>query len=267
MKGFLKTVIDVKKEDISRAKSKLPLTALRHDAEHTPAPVSFAEAMAASTRDAVGIIAEVKKASPSKGDIRIDLDVAAYAKAYTKGGARAISVLTESKYFKGTLSDLELVCENTDLPVLRKDFIFSEYQIYEAKKAGASAVLLITTLLDPAQQAELTLLTRELGMEPLAEINSEFEFEQAYKAQARVVGINNRNLTTLEVDTSVARRVAKIFPGEIIPVEASGISGRSGIEAGMENRIFNFLVGESIVRSKDPAQFIKTLLGIKAEGE
>jgi len=267
MKGFLKTVIDVKKEDISRAKSKLPLTALRHDAEHTPAPVSFAEAMAASTREAVGIIAEVKKASPSKGDIRIDLDVAAYAKAYTKGGARAISVLTESKYFKGTLSDLELVCKNTDIPVLRKDFIFSEYQIYETKKAGASAVLLITTLLDPAQQAELTLLTRELGMEPLVEINSEFEFEQAYKAQARVVGINNRNLTTLEVDTSVARRVAKIFPGEIIPVEASGISGRSGIEAGMENRIFNFLVGESIVRSKEPAKFIKTLLGIKAEGE
>lgn len=267
MKGFLKTVIDVKKEEISRAKTKLPLTALRHDAEHTTAPVSFAEAMAASTSEAVGIIAEVKKASPSKGDIRIDLDVAAYAKAYTKGGARAISVLTESKYFKGTLSDLELVCKNTDIPVLRKDFIFSEYQIYEAKKAGASAVLLITTLLDSAQQVELTLLTRELGMEPLVEINSEFEFEQAYKAQARVVGINNRNLATLEVDTSVARRVAKIFPGEIIPVEASGISGRSGIEAGMENRIFNFLVGESIVRSKDPAKFIKTLLGIKEQEE
>ena len=265
MKGFLNAVVDVKKEEINQAKSKIPLTAMRHDAEHTLPPASFADAMADSTREAVGIIAEVKKASPSKGDIRIDLDVPAYAKAYTQGGARAISVLTESKYFKGTLSDLELVCQNTDLPVLRKDFIFSEYQIYEAKKAGAAAVLLITTLLDPAQQAELTLLTRELGMEPLVEINSEFEFEQAYKAQARVVGINNRNLATLEVDTSVAKRVSKIFPDEIIPVEASGISGRPGIEAGIENRIFNFLVGESIVRSKDPARFIKTLLGTNEE--
>ncbi|WP_020588624.1 indole-3-glycerol phosphate synthase TrpC [Desulfobacter curvatus] len=265
MKGFLNAVVDVKNEEINQAKSKVPLTAIRHDAEHTPVPASFADAMAHSTPKAVGIIAEVKKASPSKGDIRTDIDVAAYAKAYTQGRARAISVLTESKYFKGTLSDLKLVCQNTDLPVLRKDFIFSEYQIYEAKKAGASAVLLITTLLDPAQQAELTVLTRELGMEPLVEINSEFEFEQAYKAQARVVGINNRNLATLEVDTSVAKRVAKIFPDEIIPVEASGISGRPGIEAGIENRIFNFLVGESIVRAEDPAQFIKTLIGIKAE--
>jgi indole-3-glycerol phosphate synthase/indole-3-glycerol phosphate synthase/phosphoribosylanthranilate isomerase len=104
-------------------------------------------------------------------------------------------------------------------------------------------------------------------MEPLVEINSEFEFEQAYKAQSRVVGINNRNLATLEVDTTVAKRVAKIFPDEIIPVEASGISGRPGIEAGIENRIFNFLVGESIVRSKDPARFIKTLLGINEKGD
>jgi len=267
MKGFLNVIVDVKKEEIRRANSRIPLTAIRRDAEHAPVPASFADAMAASTRGAVGIIAEVKKASPSKGDIRTDLDVPAYAGAYTKGGARAISVLTESRYFKGTLSDLELACRNTDLPVLRKDFIFSEYQIYEAKKAGASAVLLITTLLGPAQHTELTCLTRELGMEPLVEINSEFEFEQAYQAQARVVGINNRNLATLEVDTSVAKRVARIFPDDIIPVEASGISGRPGIEAGIENHIFNFLVGESIVRSKDPARFIKTLTGTKEEGE
>ncbi len=263
MTGFLKTIVDVKIEEINHARVEIPLAAIRHDAEHTPAPVSFIEAMAASTCEAPGIIAEVKKASPSKGDIRPDIDAAAYARAYTKGCARAISVLTESKYFKGTLSDLELVCQNTNLPVLRKDFIFNEYQIYEAKKAGASAVLLITTLLDPILQAELTSMARELDMEPLVEINSESEFEQAYKASARVVGINNRNLTTLEVDTTVARRVAKIFPSEIIPVEASGISNRSGIEAGLENGIFNFLVGESIVRAKDPAQFIRALLGKK----
>ena len=266
MQGFLKTIVEIKNEEIARARAIRPLTDLRRDAETTSAPASFHEAMKASTKEAPGIISEVKKASPSKGDIRIDLDVAAYAKAYTKGGARAISVLTESKYFKGTLSDLELVCRNTDLPVLRKDFVFDAYQIYEAKKAGASAVLLITTLLDPALQADLTRLTRELGMEPLVEINSESEFQQAYEASARVVGINNRNLATLEVDTTVARRVAKIFPSEIIPVEASGISDPSGIHAGIDTGIFNFLVGESIVRAKDPARFIRTLLG-KTEEE
>ncbi len=261
MEGFLKTVVDVKKEEIMRSQTKTPLKAIRHDAESTPAPADFSAAMAQSTHKDPGIIAEVKKASPSKGDIRTDLNVEAYAQAYTQGGARAISVLTESKYFKGSLNDLETVCKNTDLPVLRKDFIFTEYQIYEAKLSGASAALLITTMLDPSQQAELTSLTRELGMEPLVEINSEWEFEQAYTAGARVVGINNRNLSTLETDPTIAKRVAKIFPDDIIAVEASGISGRDGIEAGLDNNIFNFLVGESIVRSEDPESFILTLCG------
>ena len=134
MKGFLKTVIDVKKEEISQAKTKAPLTAIRHDAENTPVPASFADAMAASTRQAVGIIAEFKKASPSKGDINIDIDPAAFAKAYTQGRASAISVLTESKYFKGTLSDLELVCRNTDLPVLRKDSYFQNTRSTKPKR-------------------------------------------------------------------------------------------------------------------------------------
>ena len=267
MQGFLKAVTDVKKEEIGRARSDIPLTAVRHDAENTPAPADFSAAMARSTAMDPGIIAEVKKASPSKGDIRADLDVEAYARAYTQGGARAISVLTESRYFKGSLNDLVTVCNNTDLPVLRKDFIFTEYQIYEAKKAGASAPLLITTLLSPAQQAELTHLTRELGMEPLVEINSEWEFEQAYTAGARVVGINNRDLSTLKTDPTVAKRVAKIFPEEIIAVEASGISGRAGIEAGLENSIFNFLVGESIVRAEDPESFILTLCGKETDGK
>lgn len=267
MEGFLNAVVAVKKEEISRRKTDIPLAAIRREAEDAPPPASFAAAMAESTHAAPGIIAEVKKASPSKGDIRPDLDVPAYAKAYTKGGARAISVLTESRFFKGTLSDLETVCENTALPVLRKDFIFTDYQVYEAKQAGASAVLLITTLLSPAQQAELTHLVRELSMEPLVEINSEWEFEQAHASGARVVGINNRNLATLEVDPGVAGRVVKIFPEEIIPVEASGIAGRNGIKAGLGNKIYNFLVGESIVRAKDPARFINRLCGRDTPGE
>jgi len=266
MEGFLKTISDIKTKQIEAAARTIPLAALRREAEGMPKAVSFKTAMAESSKEDPGIIAEIKKASPSKGDIRPDIDPAAYAKAYTRGKARAISVLTETKFFKGSLEDLKLACANTDLPVLRKDFIFTEYQIYEARRAGASAVLLITTMLSAVQQGELTALTRELGMEPLVEINSEWEFEQAYKTSARVVGINNRNLSTLKTDPTVAKRVAKIFPDEIIAVEASGISSRAGIEAGLKTGIYNFLVGESIVRAKAPAAFIRELCAKEAEG-
>ena len=259
VEGFLKVIRDVKREEIERHRSAIPLKAVRHDAEQQKAPASFLSAMARGSMDQVGIIAEIKKASPSKGDIRQNLDVAAYVEKYTDAGASAISVLTESRYFKGSLKDLETACNATDLPVLRKDFIINDYQIFEAKKAGASAVLLITTLLSPKQQEDYTCLIRDLGMEALVEINSEWEFEQAYTSGGKVVGINNRNLQTLKTDPTIAKRVAKIFPEDIIPVEASGISSRQDIEKGLDENIYNFLVGESIVRAEDTKAFIQTL--------
>ena len=259
--GFLRTILDIKKDELASARSVIPLKTVRLEAEEALIAASFEDAMVRSSQQDVGIIAEIKKASPSKGDIRPDLDPAAYARDYTRAGARAISVLTESRYFKGCLTDLETACSETDLPVLRKDFIISDYQIFEAKKAGASAVLLITTMLSRDQQRDFTFLTRELGMEPLVEINSEFEMEQALFCGARVVGINNRNLTTLEVDVTAAQRIAAFLPKEIIPVEASGISSRAGIEKGLASGICNFLVGESIVRASDTRAFIRILRG------
>ena len=259
VEGFLKKMVAVKKEEIDRHRTAIPLKTVRKEAEQTPVPASFLSAMQESTRDHAGIIAEIKKASPSRGDIRLDLDVAAYVKKYTAAGARAISVLTESVYFKGSLTDLTLACKATDLPVLRKDFIINDYQIFEAKRCGAASILLITTLLSPRQQADYTSLVRDLDMEPLVEINSEWEFEQAYTSGARVVGINNRNLQTLETDPTIAKRVAKIFPKETIPVEASGISCRQDIERGLKENIFNFLVGESIVRAEDTKALIREL--------
>ncbi|MBU3953440.1 MAG: indole-3-glycerol phosphate synthase TrpC [Proteobacteria bacterium] len=259
VEGFLRKMKAVKQEEIDRHRSVIPLKVLRRDAEQTMVPPSFLSAMAKGSRDHVGIIAEIKKASPSKGDIRPDLDVATYVERYTQSGARAISVLTEPCYFKGSLDDLALACKTTDLPVLRKDFIIHEYQIFEGKKAGAAAILLITTLLSKKQQKDYTSLIRDLGMEPLVEINSEWEFEQAYTAGAKVVGINNRNLQTLETDPTIAQRVVKIFPRDIIPVEASGISNRQDIEKGLDHTIFNFLVGESIVRAEDTKAFIRSL--------
>jgi indole-3-glycerol phosphate synthase len=259
VEGFLKKMAEIKHQEVNRQRSAVPLKSVRKEAEQTAAPASFLSAMQKSTRDRAGIIAEIKKASPSRGDIRPDMDVDAYVKKYTAAGARAISVLTESVYFKGSLTDLTRACKATDLPVLRKDFIINDYQIFEAKRCGAASILLITTLLSPRQQTDYTSLVRDLGMEPLVEINSEWEFEQAYTSGARVVGINNRNLQTLETDPTIAKRVAKIFPGDIIPVEASGISCRQDIERGLAENIFNFLVGESIVRAEDTRAFIQSL--------
>jgi len=259
IEGFLKKMVEIKLEEIKRHRSAIPLKTIRREAEQTKRPASFLSAMAESSREHVGIIAEIKKASPSRGEIRLDLDVESYVQKYTAGGARAISVLTEPVYFKGSLTDLELACKTTDLPVLRKDFIINDYQIFEAKKAGAASILLITTLLSPKQQADYVSLVRDLGMEPLVEINSEWEFEQAYTSGGRVVGINNRNLQTLETDPTIAKRVAKIFPDDVIAVEASGISSRTDIERGLDENIFNFLVGESIVRAEDTKGFIQEL--------
>lgn len=257
--GFLKTIKEIKQKEVSAHRRNHPLASLRHQAEQKPAAADFLKAMAAGSPSDVGIIAEIKKASPSKGDLCVDLDPKTAAAAYEKAGARAVSVLTESVYFKGSLTDLKTACAATNLPVLRKDFIINEYQIYEAKQAGAGSVLLITTLLSKDQQADFTSLSRELGMEPLVEISSEWEIDQALLTGAQVVGINNRNLSTLEMIPDAAVRIAPILPGDILPVAASGFSCRKEIHQGISIGIYNFLVGESIVRAKDTQAFIRSL--------
>lgn len=259
LEGFLKKVNEVKIKEIADSQSKISLETVRYDAEQSPAPVSFLKPMQESSAENIGIIAEVKKASPSKGDICPDLEPELCAEQYTQGGAKAISVLTESQYFKGSFDDLIAVCNNTDLPVLRKDFTISSYQIYEAKKAGASSILLITTMLSPEQLKDYIQLVRDLDMEPLVEITSEKEFEIAYDAGAIVMDINNRNLQTLEVDLNVSKRIGAIIPDGVIPVEASGISSFSDIQKGLETKIYNFLVGESIVKAENTINFIKSL--------
>lgn len=259
LEGFLKKVNEVKIREIAENQSKISLATVRSDAEQSPLPASFLKAMQESSPEDIGIIAEVKKASPSKGDICPELDPALCAEEYTKGGAKAISVLTESQYFKGNLDDLKTVCDNTDIPVLRKDFTISSYQIYEAKRTGASSILLITTMLSLEQLKDYTQLVRELGMEPLVEITSEKELEVAYEAGGTVMDINNRNLQTLEVDLNVSKRIGAIIPDDVIPVEASGISSFEDIQKGLDTNIYNFLVGESIVRSENTIAFIKSL--------
>ncbi len=259
-KGFLKIVIAEKKKDIARAMAQCTLKTLRRDAEGMHHGASFLSAMENSGPGRAGIIAEIKKASPSKGDIRVDLDPGPYAEKYTRAGAAAISILTEEHFFKGSLNDLIAVRNATDLPILRKDFTISDYQIYEAAAAGANSILLIVSILSKRQLQEYVLLTRGLGMEPLVEIHSEWELENALYADAKIIGINNRNLETLKTDTTVAARVVPFFTADQIPVSASGVSGPADIQKGMDAGLFNFLVGESIVRADDTEKFIQDLI-------
>jgi indole-3-glycerol phosphate synthase len=261
LSGFLKTMYTIKQEEVAAHRRCLPFASLRRQAEQTLPGPDFLKAMAAGSPSDIGIIAEIKKASPSKGDLYVDLDPRTFAQTYEKAGARAVSVLTEPVHFKGCLADLKNACAATNLPVLRKDFIIDEYQIYEARHAGAGAVLLITTLLSRTQQGDFTGLVRELGMEPLVEIASEWEIDQALATGARVVGINNRNLSTLKMDPDAAVRIAPVLPADIVPVAASGFSCRKEIQKAIYAGIFNFLVGESLIRAENPQTAIRTLRG------
>ncbi|MCF8045484.1 MAG: indole-3-glycerol phosphate synthase TrpC [Desulfarculaceae bacterium] len=260
MTGFLKEVTEHKKRKVQASAARLPLKDICREAESMQPAADFRAALEKSSREKPGIIAEIKKASPSKGDIRPDLDAAAFAQMYTKGGACAVSVLTEQKYFKGSLEDLEAASKATDLPVLRKDFTIHEYQIHEARFHGASSILLICTLLETNQLSDYIHLSRETGMEPLVEINSEYELETADRCGAVVIGVNNRNLATLETDLNVTRRIAPLFTESHIPVQASGIRSAKDIRDGVNRNIYNFLIGESIVTSDDPQSFIQELL-------
>jgi indole-3-glycerol phosphate synthase len=251
---------DIARQEVTQCKTRMPLNTIRREAEQAPDHADFMKAVSQTLPDHIGIIAEIKKASPSKGYIKPDLDPVLFAGMYEEGGACAISVLTEPHFFKGSMADLKAVCAATDLPVLRKEFIISDYQIYEARKAGADAVLLITALLSRDQLSEYILLTKALNMAPLVEIHSEKELETACYCEAKLIGVNNRNLSTLKTDRTVSKRIGPIIPKDITAVEASGITSREDIKEGLAGGFHNFLVGESIVTAPDPAAFIQSLL-------
>lgn len=257
--GFLKTIVDLKQKEVSHAVSHVPLNRVRQEAESVREAGQFKQAIEKRSPGDVGIIAEIKRASPSRGDICPALDCAAYVKKYTKAGACAISVLTESRFFKGSLADLEKAAESTHLPVLRKDFTISAYQIYEARAKGAAAVLLITAILEKSRLADYIALSRQLNMTPLVEIHTEYELEKAHACGADVIGINNRNLATLETDLDVSARIAPLLDSSLTPVEASGITSAADVQKGIDCGIYNFLVGEHIVIAPDAEKFIRAL--------
>jgi len=262
--GFLKKIKLIKQDRIKEKLKNCSFQDLRYKAETMQKNRDFKKALEKTdTAKKPGIIAEIKKASPSKGNIRADLDPEIYAKKYENAGACAVSVLTEEVYFKGSLQDLDLASNCVSIPVLRKDFIISPFQIYEARVFGASSVLLINKLLEKSQLKDYIDLARQIDMEPLVEIHSEREIESVLLAKAKIIGINNRDLETLETDPDVAARIAPLLEKNIIPVEASSISSPLDIKKGMGSNIYNFLVGESIVKAENPENIIRELINCK----
>lgn len=258
---FLTQIVKRKGQDIATARKTISEARLADLAGQRSDFRPFREALNRPGATGVNIIAEIKRASPSKGDIRPDLDAARTAAAYEAGGAAAVSVLTDATFFKGSLDDLKAARAACQLPLLRKEFIISRYQVYEAAVAGADAILLIVRILTPDKLAELYTLARELGLDALVEIHTVEDAQIVAGCEARLVGINNRNLSTFETDIAVAVDLAgRLAPGQV-PVAASGIAGPDDIRLNRSAGIFNFLVGESLVRAADPVRFIGRLMG------
>jgi len=239
----------------------MSLEALRELAARPRRRRPFLGALEQPGPSGVNIIAEIKRASPSKGPICPDLDPAKYAGMYERGGATALSVLTDQAFFKGSLEDLKTARGACALPVLRKEFIISSYQIYESAVAGADAVLLIVRVLAARQLSDYLALCRQLSLDALVEVHGPGDLETATATGARLIGINNRNLTSFDTDIGNAICLASRFNQDQVPVAASGITGRSDIEKNLAVGIFNFLIGESLVKSAEPATFLQSLRG------
>lgn len=259
-RDILSKIVATKKEEVAAARSKVPETVLREQAETKRNRRPFYDALRVPGPSGVNIIAEIKRASPSKGVICPDLDPAAYALQYERGGAVALSVLTDRDYFQGGFEELDAARTACSLPVLRKDFIISPYQVYETALLGADAMLLIVRILDPWELRDLMALAAEVDLDVLVEVHSPEELETASEAGARLVGVNNRNLKSFDTDIGRAADMASRFPSGITAVAESGIHSPADVAALKAAGIHNFLIGESIVRSPDPAAFIRSLM-------
>jgi indole-3-glycerol phosphate synthase len=255
---FLDKIVIEKLKEVEEKQQAIPLPELRAAIMERPAPLDLA---AAISGDSLRLIAEVKRASPSHGVIRADLDPVKLASSYAKGGAAAISVLTESRYFGGSREDLEAIKRALpDIPLLRKDFILKPYQVFESCAWGADAMLLIVAILDDNELEELLSLSHALGMQCLVEVHNRNELERALACDARIIGINNRDLDTMKVDINVTRQLRPPIPRGRIVVSESGIKGRDEVQKLKEWKVNAMLVGETLVTADDVVAKIKELI-------
>jgi indole-3-glycerol phosphate synthase len=254
---FLDKIVAQKLEELEQGQKNVPLPELEAAAREKAPPLDLAAALKG---ESLHLIAEVKRASPSGGVLKSDLDVVRLAQTYARCGAAAISVLTDSHYFGGSGEDLTAIRHKLpEIPLLRKDFILKPYQVFESRTWGADALLLIAAILDDSQLKELLSLSHELGMQCLVEVHSEEELKRALAANARIIGINNRNLDTLAVDINVTRRLRPLIPSDRIVVSESGIKGRDEIQELRKLKVNAVLIGEALVTASDVAAKIKEL--------
>jgi indole-3-glycerol phosphate synthase len=268
MSTILDEILDHKREEITARKAATPLADLQTAAGAMAPTRGFTAALlktlssgqAGSTSwGQAAIIAEVKKASPSKGVIRKDFDPVAIATSFEAAGASCLSVLTDEKYFQGSDQNLQLIRDNVSLPLLRKEFIVDEYQIYEARVLGADCILLIVAALDATQLTRLQQCASSLQLDVLIEVHDAAELVVALNLSPRLVGINNRNLKTFEVSLDTTFDLLKDIPPDVLVVTESGINTQEDVESMRERDVNVFLVGEAFMRKKDPGQALREL--------
>jgi indole-3-glycerol phosphate synthase len=267
-------IVEARREDVARRQKIVPETVLRMAVKKAKPVRDFATALlrrdinsdagrdtnAGAGRDTCNVIAELKKASPSAGLLRASFDPAGLARGFEQAGACALSVLTEEEFFQGALAHMRDARAATSLPVLRKDFIVDPWQVWEARAANADSFLLIVAALDRAALAELLALGRELGMEPLVEVHTAEELSVALAAGARIVGVNNRDLHTLEVRVETSLDLIAAIPEECIAVSESGLRSADDLERLSGAGFDAFLIGEHLMREADPTAALSRLL-------
>jgi indole-3-glycerol phosphate synthase len=254
---YLDKIVDYKRQELEALRRKVSLKDVRKRAEDAEPARDF---LGALRQPGVRIIAEVKKTSPSAGVIRADFDPVRIAASYEEGGAACLSVLTDKQFFQGSLKYLEDIRTRVRLPLLRKDFTLDAYHVYEARAHGADAVLLIVRILEDAQIKDYMGLADDLGMAALVEVHDEAEMGRAKKFGTNLVGVNNRNLDTFQVDLETTVRLTQEAPKEALLVAESGISTPDHIRKLRNAGVHAFLIGESLLRAPDPGRKLKDLL-------
>ena len=260
MSDILQKIVTVKREEIAAGLKKKSLAAMREDAESRVLTRDFEGALRAQIAAGhAAVIAEVKKASPSKGVLRKDFIPADIAQSYAEHGAACLSVLTDKEFFQGSVDYLKQARASCDLPVLRKDFMVDPYQVFEARVMGADCILLIAACLDDAQMAELEAIARSLDMAVLVEVHDAKELQRALKLKTPLIGVNNRNLRTFEVSLQTTLDLMQEVPADRLLVTESGILKPEDVHFLREAKVLAFLVGEAFMRAQDPGQELAEL--------
>lgn len=256
---ILDTIIAQKQEELEIEQLQVPLAVLESKLANLPPTKDFQRAIAQP--DNINLIAEVKKKSPSKGIIREDFDPVQIAETYAENGAAAISVLTDVQFFDGSLKYLSTIRQRVDVPLLRKDFTIDPYHIYQARVAGADAILLIVAVLKPEQLRNFIDIATSLSLASLVEVHTEAELEVALDVDAEIIGVNNRDLRTFHTDLATTFRLRASIPTEKVVVSESGIYTRADVESLHEVGVNAILVGESLMRSPDIGEQVRKLIG------